>query len=263
MHMSKQRILLFPIPGEVWNKKATVYKQSNLRIDHPGNRRQDLETDNNLQFGESSTMADYGGRQQVEGFVSSSSSWAEDSICHYLVVRLPGFNKEQLKLRIDEHGDLLVSGEQGENENKITLFEQAFRVPQDSDKYSICGEYEGEILYVIVPKKAKDQEGEPRHGTANIVEERQHEHAKEEEEEEEEEQEEEEEREGICPDEGFEDPNRVNPRQQEAGLMGSVVEIIIKNSGTITALIIAFSLGVFVSRKLQSNTRAKKHLSPA
>ncbi|KAK9054485.1 hypothetical protein SSX86_025563 [Deinandra increscens subsp. villosa] len=109
-------------------------------------------------------MAHTSGRSPFGGAQSSSSSlvfeefvppsaWTEDSTCHYLLVDLPGFKKQELKLQVDNGTHVLISGERQERENKYKRFEQSFELPKDADIQKITGKLDAEILYVSVPKK--------------------------------------------------------------------------------------------------------------
>lgn len=89
----------------------------------------------------------------VEEWVPSSA-WTEDSNGHYLLVDLPDFKKEEVKLQVDNSGQIVVSGERLVNNNsKVIYFEQKFKLPENSDTDKITGKFDGEILYVTVPKQ--------------------------------------------------------------------------------------------------------------
>ncbi|KAF5476951.1 hypothetical protein F2P56_003638 [Juglans regia] len=92
----------------------------------------------------------------VEEFVPSSR-WREDPRTHSLVVDLPGFKKDELKLQVTGSGDLMISGERKEHEEKIVYFKQTFEVPKNTEMDKTTGKFIGEILYVTVPKKVVEE----------------------------------------------------------------------------------------------------------
>ncbi|KAL5747393.1 hypothetical protein ACOSP7_024392 [Xanthoceras sorbifolium] len=86
-----------------------------------------------------------------------SSGWTEDSNAHYLLLRLPDFKTEEVKLDVDKSGHLTVSGERVQTVSgdkfKIFMFEQTFNLPQNSDIDQILGKVEDDILIITVPKR--------------------------------------------------------------------------------------------------------------
>ncbi|KAM5570681.1 inactive protein RESTRICTED TEV MOVEMENT 2-like [Rosa sericea] len=82
-----------------------------------------------------------------------ASGWTEDSNGHYLLVDLEGFNKEKVKLEVNTTtGHLTVTGERQVNEREHVYIEENFPIPANSDVDKITGKFDGEILYVTVPK---------------------------------------------------------------------------------------------------------------
>ena len=65
-----------------------------------------------------------------------------------------GFKKEEVKLNIDGLGNITATGQRQVNEDKMVYFDQSFKLPENSDDDKISGRFEGEILYVTVPKQA-------------------------------------------------------------------------------------------------------------
>ncbi|XP_050377362.1 inactive protein RESTRICTED TEV MOVEMENT 2-like [Argentina anserina] len=81
------------------------------------------------------------------------SGWTEDSNGHHLVVDLEGFNKEKVKLEMNITArQLTVTGERQVNETEHVYIEENFPIPANSDVDKITGKFDGEILYVTVPK---------------------------------------------------------------------------------------------------------------
>ncbi|XP_027368828.1 22.0 kDa heat shock protein-like [Abrus precatorius] len=187
-----------------------------------------------------------------------NSGWTEDSAGHYLLVDLPDFRKEEVKLQVDSYGRILVRGERQENERKRVHFRLTFPVPVDSDVDKIAGRFDGGILYVTVPKGIVQQQ------KGNETENAEHgavEGAKEDD--------------SPAPnaDEGRRDPSQHgNHTEQEVkrnenqvignfpeqvirmweqdSMFRSAVEVLMKNKGIVITAVIAFSLGVFISRKI-------------
>ncbi|XP_020225758.1 uncharacterized protein LOC109807613 [Cajanus cajan] len=89
-----------------------------------------------------------------------NSGWTEDSAGHYLLVDLPEFRREEVKLQVDSYGRILVSGERQVNEWKHVQFRLNFPEPVDSDMDKITGKFDGGVLYVTVPKRVTQQNKE-------------------------------------------------------------------------------------------------------
>ncbi|KAI4336035.1 hypothetical protein L6164_014611 [Bauhinia variegata] len=88
----------------------------------------------------------------VEDIVPSSA-WSEDSTGHYLIVDLPGFKKEEVKLLVDSSGKITTRGEKQVSKEKRVRFVLSFPAPINSDVNNIAGKFDGEILYVTIPKR--------------------------------------------------------------------------------------------------------------
>lgn len=65
---------------------------------------------------------------------------------------LLGFKKEQLKVQLDNYGNLKVTGERVLFPNRISRFRRDFRVPDNSSTDEIRAKFEDGLLYVIIPK---------------------------------------------------------------------------------------------------------------
>ncbi|KAL8217579.1 hypothetical protein R6Q57_020952 [Mikania cordata] len=102
----------------------------------------------------------FGGTQSWSSLVFEEfeppSAWTEDSTCHYLLVDLPGFKRQELKLQVENRTHILVSGERQVRENKYKRFEKSYELPKDADIEKITGKLDGEILYISVPKKVEE-----------------------------------------------------------------------------------------------------------
>ncbi|KAE8124076.1 hypothetical protein FH972_018986 [Carpinus fangiana] len=96
-------------------------------------------------------------RRIVEEFVPYSG-WTEDAKAHHLLIDLPDFNKEDVRLQVNSPGQMTVSGERKVNEEIYVYFEQTFTVPENTVVDQIEGKFDGEFLYVTVPKQAVVEE---------------------------------------------------------------------------------------------------------
>ncbi|KAL3528333.1 hypothetical protein ACH5RR_007655 [Cinchona calisaya] len=199
------------------------------------------------------------------------SGWTEDSDFYRLIIDLPGFKMDELKLQVDNYGHLLVSGERQVNEMKHIRFQQSYRMPDNSNIEDTTAKFEDDILYITVPKNAApadNQENSDEENTAqaddqHVQEENQHnaldkddevldeakidnnqnaeeglsEEGKKEEEEEE-----------------FHDAKKENERNERStSLLRTLRVQLKKNKGIVVTAVLAFSLGVLISQKFQTN----------
>ncbi|KAL3570989.1 hypothetical protein D5086_028238 [Populus alba] len=175
-----------------------------------------------------------------------SSAWTEDSNGHYLLVDLPDFKKDEVKLQVDNSGQIVVSGERLVNNNsKVIYFEQKFKLPENSDTDKITGKFDGEILYVTVPKQ-EETYIEPEYqntatatATATPTPTSDENHKR-------------------LEEKGSMDSKRLFSRkywrqEDEATPLEMALEMIKKNKGILLTAVLAFSLGIIVARhKLES-----------
>ncbi|KAI3521749.1 hypothetical protein L1887_11222 [Cichorium endivia] len=208
------------------------------------------------------------------------SAWTEDSTHHYLLVDLPGFKRQELKLQADSQTHIVVSGERQVRENRYKRFEQSFELPKNADVDKITGKLDGEILYITVPKKVEQQHQEVKHEEEIEQEpsvlpvpvpvpvpesESQPESEPEPEPVSDEDDDDkksdayknEEEIDKKDSEKGFEKKNRrgydENWREEADLYLRVAIEKLRKNKGIVVTAIFAFSLGVLVSQKFQSN----------
>ncbi|KAL6583959.1 hypothetical protein OROMI_003248 [Orobanche minor] len=81
------------------------------------------------------------------------SGWTEDSNAHYLLVDLEGFNKEKVRVDVNFTANhLTITGERQVNDREHVYIEEDFPIPPNSDVDKISGKFDGEFLYVTVPK---------------------------------------------------------------------------------------------------------------
>ncbi|KAI9175176.1 hypothetical protein LWI28_028553 [Acer negundo] len=180
----------------------------------------------------------------VQDFVPSYG-WTEDSNGHYLLVDLPDFKKEEVKLQVDDtSGHVTISGERLTSDNRnILRFEQTLTLPPDSDIDGILGKFESGIIYVTVPKLVTVQQEENRkndnendHGDgSNHVDE--------------EEKKEKNSRVDDFPEETIKKWEDKEPSNQ---LVSLAMRMLKENKQIVFTALLAFSLGVWVSRKVGS-----------
>lgn len=149
----------------------------------------------------------------------------------------------------------MASGERRASELKFIRFEQTFEVPKNSDVEKTSGKFEGEILYVIVPKvkEQKEEPNEEKGPVSTVAEENMKEkptkgddkqsgsH-------------------GQSPENIDGERNKESERVDKVlegkldhgvDILESVISTLSKNKGIVVAAILAFSLGVFVGRKFE------------
>lgn len=184
-----------------------------------------------------------------------------------------GFKKDKVKLEVNTTtGHITVTGETQVNENEFKYFEENFTIPANSDVDKITGKFDGEILYVTVPKVVAvvQEKKEPE-----IVQEKK-----------EAEIEQNQNIEGAAAaenthlrapnnddgkythkDDGTNDAEsnkllgnariffsqeNIRKWEDDNGILRSAMEVLNKNKGIVITAIVAFSLGMLVSRKFET-----------
>ncbi|CDP18826.1 unnamed protein product [Coffea canephora] len=69
-----------------------------------------------------------------------------------ILLHLPGFRREKLNVQLTTDGKLRVSGEKEAENNKVIRFQKEFRISSDINTKKITAKFEGDILYVRLPK---------------------------------------------------------------------------------------------------------------
>ncbi|CAA3030093.1 Hypothetical predicted protein [Olea europaea subsp. europaea] len=193
------------------------------------------------------------------------SDWAEDSDCHCLLVDLPGFNKEQVRVQADHKSyHVKISGERKERENKYIRFEQSYKVPENSNIEETSAKFEDEILYVIIPLKTReskeghsisssssDDEDDSQSFESSWDTEDLHEN-NDQSKDNDEGSSYNSENKGVLEEEEFHD-TKMEKQSYEGKLLEEVKKRLMKNKKTILTAVLAFSLGILFSQKLQSN----------
>ncbi|GAB2269940.1 hypothetical protein Dimus_004858 [Dionaea muscipula] len=187
-----------------------------------------------------------------------SSGWTEDAKFHHLLIDLPDFRKEDIRLQVDKSGKLIVIGGRLSSQDKYINFEKTFELPENSDAGKITGKFEGEILYISIPKIIKQSVKEL--GNEGATSSGYDEEEKEEDSDSENDSEEKDSPKG--PDQkGKESENRSRKgnyyheewkkKYREEGNLFKVVFVKIKElKGIIVTAVLAFTLGMLVSQKL-------------
>ncbi|KAF5758486.1 putative alpha crystallin/Hsp20 domain, HSP20-like chaperone [Helianthus annuus] len=203
------------------------------------------------------------------------SAWTEDATCHYLLVDLPGFKKHELKLQVDDRTHIIVSGERQVRENKYKRFEQRLELPKDADIEKITGKLDGEILYISVPKKVEQVHNKIKHAASNedkadndkksdtsdSDDEQKHKHKNSESDTDSDA--------NNKKSDAYESDNKDDKKDQERKkhrtgfddnwgqeselFLRLAIEKLTKNKTILATAIFAFTLGVFVTQKFQSN----------
>ncbi|KAK8692941.1 hypothetical protein V6N13_070542 [Hibiscus sabdariffa] len=179
----------------------------------------------------------------AEKFVPTSY-WTVDSEGNYLLdIDLPGFKHEEVRIEQETAGYIKVEGERIPNENKCIYIDQTFRLPENSDTENILGKFDGQHLFITVPKKItvnatadqSSQEEEDDHKDERIPRENE---TKDEAEK------------GIkssSSDETCRVPSSKKPEGKE-GLLSIVINGVKRNKGIVLSVFISFVIGVWVSK---------------
>ncbi|KAJ8439367.1 hypothetical protein Cgig2_022504 [Carnegiea gigantea] len=80
------------------------------------------------------------------------SDWISEEACDTLLLYLPGFRKEQLRVQLTPSRILKITGERPIGENKWRRFQKQVPVPSNCDTREISAQFEGGILYIRQPK---------------------------------------------------------------------------------------------------------------
>uniref|UniRef100_A0A803LXI7 SHSP domain-containing protein n=1 Tax=Chenopodium quinoa TaxID=63459 RepID=A0A803LXI7_CHEQI len=72
--------------------------------------------------------------------------------CDTILIYLPGYKKEQLRVQLTTSRVLKISGERLIGDNRWRGFNKEFQVPTNCDTKEITAKFEGGILYIRQPK---------------------------------------------------------------------------------------------------------------
>uniref|UniRef100_A0A6N2M7A9 SHSP domain-containing protein n=1 Tax=Salix viminalis TaxID=40686 RepID=A0A6N2M7A9_SALVM len=153
-----------------------------------------------------------------------SSAWSEDSYGHYLRVDLPDFKSEDVKLEVVSPEETAVSAERVVNDDsKCIYFHQIYKLPENSDPEYITAKFDDGILYVTVPKKDETTYEEPEYqenGTA-----------------------------ATTSDENHHQETPAEKTSMDGYTpLEKAFEMMMKNKGILLSAVLAFSLGIMVTR---------------
>ncbi|KAG0483105.1 hypothetical protein HPP92_011189 [Vanilla planifolia] len=82
------------------------------------------------------------------------SEWAQDPANYILLVQLPGFRKEDVKVLVDNTGRLTIRGTKQLRDNRFARFEKSFTLPTNSNVEKTSGKFEDACLSLFIPKAA-------------------------------------------------------------------------------------------------------------
>lgn len=172
------------------------------------------------------------------------------------------FKKEEVSLQVDSSGGrIIVKGERYTNEQQRVYFELKFAVPADADLENISGNFDSEILHVHVPKRASQEHRE------NGIQKASNAHF------ERAEETETEEHDAVNNDyvaRRYDTPHHENSENEERRhnmddysqsitrkrekkhISRTAMEVLMRNKGVVTAAIVAFTFGLYVSHKFHS-----------
>ncbi|XP_050238951.1 uncharacterized protein LOC126688333 [Mercurialis annua] len=78
--------------------------------------------------------------------------WVKDHAADTLLVYLPGFKREKLKVQVTTSRQLRIMGEGMLNDSKMARFRKEIPIPSNCDANEISAKFEKGILYVRHPK---------------------------------------------------------------------------------------------------------------
>ncbi|KAA8516880.1 hypothetical protein F0562_017302 [Nyssa sinensis] len=80
-------------------------------------------------------------------------SWRREDGCDTLILHLPEFKREQLKVYISNHGVLKIKGERAVDRTKWSRFCKKIRISKDYNANEIHANFDDGRLYIVIPKK--------------------------------------------------------------------------------------------------------------
>ncbi|CAK9135019.1 unnamed protein product [Ilex paraguariensis] len=83
-------------------------------------------------------------------------TWRHDGGHKTLVIHLPHFHKEQLKIHICNFGAMKISGERPLSATKRYRFSKEVKIPEDINAHDIHAKFVKGLLYIEMPKKHKE-----------------------------------------------------------------------------------------------------------
>lgn len=90
------------------------------------------------------------------------SEWMAENNAELLLVRIPGFKKEQLKVQIDNQGNIRITGERpSDNAPRWSRFQTEHRIPANTDVSGIRARFDVNTLYITFPKLITEKPSKP------------------------------------------------------------------------------------------------------
>ncbi|KAK5777006.1 17.8 kDa class I heat shock -like protein [Gossypium arboreum] len=191
-----------------------------------------------------------------------SSDWTHDDKASFLLVDLPGFKKEELRLELASTGHIIISGERRVDENKSVYFEESFEVPENSDTDNINAKFDGDFLHVTLPKLSvaeQDKQQELSHGNyaanglgeTTVQKQTNIDHPENQSKREDDQEERQPKGEAIgkeaCQVASF-PKETLKKWEEDESPLEMAMNFLKKNKGAVVSVIIAFSVGVFICR---------------
>ncbi|XP_042490269.1 inactive protein RESTRICTED TEV MOVEMENT 2-like [Macadamia integrifolia] len=96
-------------------------------------------------------MARASSTRSYEDFQPSSNLLREEEGDTF-VVDLPGFRRDQLRVQIESHGNLMVSGERPIANNRWSRFRKDCLIPKNCNENEIKANFVDGVLYIKMPK---------------------------------------------------------------------------------------------------------------
>ncbi|KAJ8771893.1 hypothetical protein K2173_027070 [Erythroxylum novogranatense] len=184
----------------------------------------------------SATIGERSSARPFQEFVPSCA-WTEDLNAYYLLVDLPEYRKEEVKLQVDDSsGRLTVSGERQINYNKYESFEKTFKAPFSSDMGAITGNFDGEILVITAIEPFQTNGNHEEAEDNNMDNNKGHNETG-----------------PSCSGGGLDlSGDILKKRKASPSPLERAIELLKKHQIVVTA-VLAFSIGILLSRKLPSN----------
>ncbi|XP_039130758.1 inactive protein RESTRICTED TEV MOVEMENT 2-like [Dioscorea cayenensis subsp. rotundata] len=91
--------------------------------------------------------------------------WSQEQNSDTLLIYLPDFKKEDIKVQIDNYGNLRVEGERRLERNQRLRFSKDFEIPDNCNVDDIRANFRDGLLYIWLPKlitKAELEEEKPK-----------------------------------------------------------------------------------------------------